>query len=177
MEECIRSLNRWTAHDEAAATLGELAGTSVGDFVAAHGPPPPGPAAAAGPVSPGGGLSPPHSSSPGASSPAAAAEGDAADPASAGAAVAAEATTVTAAAVAAAAKEEAENPRDASRFKAGDRVVLAPNYRRFSDAASGPLTPGAMGAVIDAADSGSSRVRVRPEQGGREWWYDVKALR
>ena len=69
--------------------------------------------------------------------------------------------------------EEGGNvPPGSHRFRVGDRVMVAPDYKRYSDAASGPLRPGQVATVERVStDEGSAQPYLV-----RDWWYMAKAL-
>ena len=56
----------------------------------------------------------------------------------------------------------------------GDEVRLSPDYRRYRDAASGPLAPADIGVIV-AVQQGSTQP-LRVSYGGRSWWYAREAL-
>ena len=56
----------------------------------------------------------------------------------------------------------------------GDEVKLSPEYRRYRDASSGPLTPDDVGIIV-AVQAGSNQP-LRVSYGGRSWWYCREAL-
>jgi adenosylmethionine-8-amino-7-oxononanoate aminotransferase len=56
----------------------------------------------------------------------------------------------------------------------GDEVRLSPEYRRYRDAASGPLRPSDIGVIV-AVQQGSTQP-MRVSFGGRSWWYAREAL-
>ena len=58
-------------------------------------------------------------------------------------------------------------------IRVGDRVQLASDYRRFSDASAGPLQPGQVGIVINDDDSRHGQVRA---PNGDTWFYRYRAL-
>eukprot|EP00756_Hemistasia_phaeocysticola_P010308 Hpha_TRINITY_DN15008_c2_g11::TRINITY_DN15008_c2_g11_i2::g.123952::m.123952 len=68
----------------------------------------------------------------------------------------------------------AAEKRDDS-FAVGDPVQLAPDYKDYSDAASGPLQPGETGTISKTGDK-RSRFLVS-HTSGATYWYDTPALR
>ena len=58
----------------------------------------------------------------------------------------------------------------ASTCVAGDEVVLTDDYRSYSDASSGPLSPGEVGTIVGMGSCYSGSTQVR------SWCYDFAAL-
>ncbi len=64
--------------------------------------------------------------------------------------------------------DDLEIEKSLATAKAGDFVVLAPDYASYSDASSGPLSLGQVGTIISVS---GERMCCSPLSGGTEWWY------